>query len=139
MAKVHHMHSSWKHINRRHMGHIAHLIIQFKSVNTFAQAMIIYHIIEKERKKPISFLRTEWSLFEKPRVPFTQGCFVSSLVEIGLEVLEKIFIFLQYNMLFHNYLPPGKRCGPSFEQSWIAFTHGCFVPSLVEIDLVVLE
>ena len=99
MAKIHHIYSSWKHINRRHMGHIAHLIIQFKSVNTFAQAMIIYHIIEKERKKPISFLRTEWSLFEKPRVPFTQGCFVSSLVEIGLEVLERIFIFLQYIML----------------------------------------
>ena len=29
--------------------------------------------------------------------------------------------------------------GPSFEQTRIPFTQGCFVPSLVEIDSVVLE
>ena len=29
--------------------------------------------------------------------------------------------------------------GPSFEQTWIPFTYGCFVPSLVEIGPVVLE
>ena len=35
--------------------------------------------------------------------------------------------------------PLGKERGPSFEQTWISFTQGCFVPSLVEIGLVVLE
>ena len=28
---------------------------------------------------------------------------------------------------------------PSFEETWIPFTQGCFVPSLVEIGPVVLE
>ena len=29
--------------------------------------------------------------------------------------------------------------GPSFERTWIPHTQGCFVPSLVEIGLVVLK
>ena len=29
--------------------------------------------------------------------------------------------------------------GSSFEQTWILFTQGCFVPSLVEMGPVVLE
>jgi len=33
----------------------------------------------------------------------------------------------------------GKGQGPSFEQTWIPFTKGCFVPSLDEISSVVLE
>ena len=35
--------------------------------------------------------------------------------------------------------PLGKGLGPSFEETWIPFTQGCFVPSLVEIGPVVLE
>ena len=35
--------------------------------------------------------------------------------------------------------PLGKGLGPSFEQTWISSTQGCFVPSLVEIGPVVLE
>ena len=31
--------------------------------------------------------------------------------------------------------PFGKGLGPSFEQTWIYFIQGCFVPSLVEIGL----
>ena len=53
---------------------------------------------------------------EQTWVPFTKGCFVSSLVEIGLEVLEKkiikfcqcIFSILN---LFHNYLSLEKGSG----------------------------
>ena len=49
------------------------------------------------RKKIISFLITEWSLFVKPWVPFIKGCFVSSLVEIDQVVLEEtIFKFCQF-------------------------------------------
>ena len=36
-------------------------------------------------------------------------------------------------------ISPWKKAGPSFEQTWIPFTQGCFVPSLVEIGPVVLE
>ena len=59
------------------------------------------------RKTPtiISFLRIEWSLFVKPRVPFSQGCFVKILVEIGPVVLEKIFKIPNVILLFCNYLP----------------------------------
>ena len=38
-----------------------------------------------------------------------------------------------------NYLPLAKGRAPLFEQTWIPFTQGCFVPSLVEIGPVVLE
>ena len=43
---------------------------------------------------------------EQTWVPFTKGCFVSSLVEIGLVVLEKKIIkFCQCIFVIHNYLP----------------------------------
>ena len=44
-------------------------------------------------------------------------------------------------MYFHSFviISPWKRHGPSFEQTQILFTQGCFVPSLVEIGRVVLE
>ena len=35
--------------------------------------------------------------------------------------------------------PFGERNGPSIDQTWIPFTQGCFVPSLVKIGPVVLE
>ena len=43
--------------------------------------------------------------------------------------------FLISSMYFHYFviISPWKRVGPSFEQSWILFTQGYFVPSLVEI------
>ena len=73
-------------------------------------------------------------------IPFTQGCFVPSLVEIGPVVLEKkIFKFCQCIFTISSLSPLGKGRGPSFEQIWIPFTQGCFVPSLVEIGPVVLE
>ena len=33
----------------------------------------------------------------------------------------------------------GKGSGLSFEQTWIPFNQGCFVPSLAEMCIVVLE
>ena len=47
---------------------------------------------------------------------------------------EDIFNFVNVYLLFRN-----KGWCSSFEQTWIPFTQGCFVPSLVEIDPVVLE
>ena len=53
-----------------------------------------------------TFLISEWSLFVKPWVSFTKGCFVTSLVEIGPVILEKkIFCFVNVFSLFHNNFP----------------------------------
>ena len=34
---------------------------------------------------------------------------------------------------------PGKGCGPTFGQTWIPFSKGCYLPSLIELGPVVLE
>ena len=39
-----------------------------------------------------------------------------------------------YSSVFRNYLPLKKGQGPSFEQTWIPSTKGCFVASLIEIS-----
>ena len=41
--------------------------------------------------------------------------------------------------LYFVIISPWKRAGPSFEQTWIPFTQGCFVSSLVKIGSVVLK
>ena len=51
-------------------------------------------------------------------------------------------IFVSWSSMYFRYFvftPLGKGRGPSFEQTWIPFPQGCFVPSLVEIRPVVLE
>ena len=73
-------------------------------------------------------------------IPFTQGWFVRSLVEIDPVVLGKeIFLILSLYFRYFLIISLGKGRGPSFEQTWIPFTQGCFVPSLVEIGSMVLE
>ena len=71
-----------KKMNKRPMGHNAHLRKQFKSINTYD-----YIIMLIKRRKKINFMITYcffiWIL--------TQGCFVPKLVEIGSVVLEKRF------------------------------------------------
>ena len=49
------------------------------------------------------------------------------------------FYFVNVFFLFCNYLPLEKGECPSFEQTWIPFTQGCFVPSSVVIGLLVFE
>ena len=51
----------------------------------------------------------------------------------------KIFEFPQCIFAISLLSPLMKRHGPLFEQTWISFTQSCFVPSLDEIDSVVLE
>ena len=78
--------------------------------------------------------------FDQIWIPITQGCFVPSLVEIGPVVLKKkIFKVCQCIFAISLLSHLGKGWGPSFEQTWILITQGCFVPSLVEIGPVVLE
>ena len=143
------------------MGHIAHLRNQFKSINTFAQSYdYIITLIWREKNDHLLFdnwmplisknkktyfvifrnnlpLEKEVVLYLKKKwIPFTQGCFVPKLVEIGPVVLDNVF------SLFRNYLPWEKGMTlnlNNFEQIWIFFIQECFVPSLVEIGPVVLE
>ena len=76
---IHKLHMSFTLHNKRPMGHIAHLRKQFKSLNKYD---------DSENKE-----KTLWVLigssFEQTWIPFTQGCFVPSLVEIGPVVLKK--------------------------------------------------
>ena len=54
----------------------------------------------------------------KTLVPFTQECFVPSLVEIGTMVLEKIILKISstYFLLFCYHLSLEKGRDPLFEQ-----------------------
>ena len=75
------------------------------------QINIDYDIISliKRRKYPLFSL---WKLkgycssFDQTWIPFTQGCFVPSLIEIVPVILEKkIFKFRQFILLFRSHLP----------------------------------
>ena len=52
---------------------------------------------------------------------------------------KRFLNFVNAFLLFCYHLPLEKRCGPSFEQSWIPLNQGCFVTSLVEIGPMVLK
>ena len=81
------------------------------------------------------------TLFELTWIFFNQECVVLSLVKISQVALEKNF-FSQFRLCIFAILlssPFEKGRGPSFEETWISFTQGCFVPSLFEIGSVVLE
>ena len=91
-------HLSWATVitNKKPMGHIPHPRNQFKSKHICSK-LWLYHPVDLERRKPIIsfFFIIEWSLFVKHWVPFTQGCYRPSLVEIDQMVLQKIFRFRQ--------------------------------------------
>ena len=51
-------------------------------------------------------------------------------------------IFVSWSSMYFRYLvftPLGKGRGPSFEQTWIPFTQGCLLPSLIEISPAILQ
>ena len=90
-------------------GQIAHP----RNQTHLLKAMIISQHWFGEGKTIISFLISEWSLFVKPWVSFTKGCFVTSLVEIGPVVLEKkMFKFRQCIFAICVIISPLKRAGP---------------------------
>ena len=79
-------------------------------------------------------------MFVKIWIPSTPGCFVPNLVEIGPVVLKRGFLnIFNIILLFLLLFPLWEGHGPSFEQTWISSTQGCFLSSLVEIGPVVLE
>ena len=103
----------------RPMGHIAYLKNQFQSIKTFA---LLYNVDYEREKKIISYSITECISFEQTWITLTQGCFVSSLVEIGPVVLEKtIYVKLMYFLYFVIIFP--------FEEGVVLHllcTQGCF-------------
>jgi hypothetical protein len=62
------------------------------------------------------FWREPDSLFERFRIPFTQGWFVPSLIEIGLLVLEKVFKNVQCSFTLLLLSPLGQGPSTSFKQ-----------------------
>ena len=114
---------------KRPIGHITHLKNQFQSINTFWQSYD-YTIMLIERE----FLRIEWSLFDKTLTPLhpTMLCQVWNWPTGSGEFFKK---FCQCIFVVSWLTPHGNGLGPSFKQTWIPFTQGCFVPSLVEIGL----
>ena len=80
-----------------------------------------------KRKNPIIFfMGIELNSFENTWIPFIQECFVPNLVETGPVVLEKNI--LKYGQCIFTILKlsPLETVvrGPSFEHTWIPFTHG---------------
>ena len=116
---------------------------------------------------PSPFEKERGPLFEQIWISFTKGCFVPSLVEVlGKKTFISLWkrawpfiwtkdalcqVCLKVNQWFwrrrffksqqciFSIISPCKGMWPSFEQTWIPFTQGCFVPSFVEICSVVLE
>ena len=69
---------------------------------------------------------------------------MNSLHQVWLKLAQcllekKIFSFPQCISAISLIFPPEKGPGRSFEQTWIHFEQGCFVPCLVNIGPVVLE
>ena len=88
----------------------------------------------------ISPWKKERPFIERPWIPFIQGYFVLSLVQIGSVVLEKK-IFKISHCIFCNFIIIAfwKKAKPFIWSNLNPYTQGWFVASLVEIGLVVLE
>ena len=76
-----------------------------------------------------------WALISKNLNSIYPRIFMQNLVEIG----QTIFKYFQYNFTISLLSALWEGRGPSFEQTWISSTKGCFVSSLVEIELVDLN
>ena len=70
--------------------------------------MIIIRLIKRRKKQLFTLWEFNGSSFEQTWIPFTQGCIVPNLVEIGKVVLEKnIFKFRQCNFAIWLFSPLG--------------------------------
>ena len=76
----------------------------------------------------------------KLEFPSSKDALCTVLLKLARWFLRwRFWNFFHIFTLFRNYLPFGKRRGPSFEQTWILFTQGFFGLTLIGIDPVVLE
>jgi hypothetical protein len=74
-------------------------------------------------------------------IPFTQGWFVPSFIEIGKLVLEKTAFKIDPTLSLHfcYYLPIEKDLVFYLNNFEFSYPRGSFVPSLIEIGLLVLK
>ena len=102
-------------INKRLMGHIAHLSEKkFHSINTFAQSND-YAITLWEKKSVSLFWELNGWLSIKTWIPFTQRYRAPSLVEVGPVVLQKmIFKSLQWFFVISLLSPLRRKSGLLF-------------------------
>ena len=152
-------------LNKRPMGHIAHLRNQFKS-----EELWLYLNIDKEKKKPVYLLFKNWMVIICITLSFSTQRMLSAKFGSGVQQFWRgIYLNLvTIILLFTNNLPLEKGMAlhlnklesplpldalskvwlklaqcfwrtrfwilvPSFEQTWIPFTKGCFLLSLAEI------
>ena len=85
----------------------------------------------------ISLWKRRCHLLEQNWIPFTQGCFMLSLVEIGPVVQYKKGFFL-ISSIFFSFIYPNFEKARSFHLNKLEFPLPC-LPSLVEIGRVILE
>ena len=78
-------------------------------------------------------------LFVKIWITSSKDALCQIWLKLSSSFKERIFNYFQYNFTISLLSPLWEGCGPSFEKSWIFSTQGCFVQSLVEIDVVVLN
>ena len=125
----------WTSLKRIHFKHLNKL--EYSSpMNALCQVWL--KLAQKFWRRGFLNFGNVFSLFRHylPLVSFAQTwilfiheCFVSSLVEIDPEVLEKSFLkFRQCIFAISSLSPLGKRRGPSCEQTWIPFNQRSFVP-----------
>ena len=112
---------------------------QFQSMNIFTKSHD-QAIKLKDKNHSLLFFRIKWIFFIKTWVPFTQRCIAPSLIKIGPVVLgNTIFRFRWYIFAISLSSLLGKGRGPSFKQTWFSVTQVCFLSSVVENDVVVME
>ena len=111
-----------------------------------------YYIYKRTRFQTLSTLHVQVVWTDRRYIQvgmqplFEQMEFLSSkdvLCQVWLKLTQWFLrrSFFKYRQWIFRYFllsPHGKGCGPSFEQTWIPFTQGCFVPSLAEIGPAVL-
>ena len=121
-------------LNMGPMCHIAHLRNKLKSINTFEQSSVYIITIRRGNKTLSPFWELNGPCLSNPespslkdtlcriwfcsrrffkfcgpsKIPFTQCCFVPSLVEIGEEKLKKKFNVFRYIVI----ISPWKKVSP---------------------------
>ena len=91
------------------MGHNAHREIFLK----IDKHMIITMLIKRRKNSLFTLWELNGSSFEQTWIPFTQGCTVPNLVEIGLVVLGiEDFLILSMYFGYFAIISPWKRAGP---------------------------
>ena len=113
------------------MGLIAHMRCSWKQLNTFAQRY----------DYTITFInRIQWSLFVKKMNSLHQKMLCAKFgwnwpSDSGEEDFQISSMYFCYFVI----IPLGRGRGLPFEQTWIPFTNGYFVPGFIEIGSITLK